>query len=406
MKRKNLFILIIFALPVILFLTRCTKEGPEGPMGPTGEAGANGSSGTVTNYIFYGSGAVIGGTINFNSGVIGKNCNVKIMISAGYSIFDISSTPINFVRGTLASNIYYQVSIVCETPTGLYFYTKDTNLYAPSTGNVINIPVTEVYDYAGVTWDIPNTAFSIKEIKCDSANNIISFEYESSSGMSNAKVVRKYSSSGGLVNTLISNYDSSQYYSYRFNLDSSDNIYISYSYNGTGIVKKYSSAGAFISSNTLTNVNNPSDITIDSSGNIFVFNYDDKKIYKYDNGFAFLISFGGVGTGNGTFGQNGSCYIESDSADNIIVADTGNYLIQKFDNSGSFLNQFESHTFSSYFDVDGTGNIYVNGDSKYSNTGTLITKFSTYGNGIAVENSGANFYLIDSSKSIKKYNRL
>jgi hypothetical protein len=365
--------------------------GPMGPMGPTGP------SGTVTNYIFYGSGSVIGGTVKFNSGIVGKGCKVRIGISGAYSIFNISSSNLNWVRGSLSSNVYYYVEVWGETPKGLEFFLIYTNLYSPSVGNVINVPNTEVYDY-DKEWQIPNQDLYVSDLKCDSSGNVISLEMDEYYSP-NILVIRKYNSSGSLLATLVSNYYSGSGVDYfNFTLDSSNNIYLCYRSNYHDCkVEKFDNSGNPIGSYILSEFSSPRGIAIDSSGNVFISDGQSFRIYKYDSNFNFITSFGGKGTGNGKFSENSpldSLDLVCDSSGNIFVSDVGNNLIQKFDNDGNFISQFEAWCGNLDMDLNNY-NIYTASGSvmiKYSSTGNYVTELYRYDSFKAVDKTGAYFY--------------
>ena len=391
MSKKIYLLILVSSLISVMFFSNCTKEGPMGPMGPMGPTGP---SGTVTNYIFYGSGSVIGGTVKFNPGIVGKGCKVRIEISAAYSIFNISSSNLNWVRGSLSSNVYYFVEVWGETPKGLLFFSIETNLYSPSVGNVINVPNTEVYDY-DKEWQIPNQELYVSDLKCDSSGNVISLEMDEYYSP-NILVIRKYNNSGSFLATLVvsNDYSGSWVNDFNFTLDSSDNIYLCYRSNSVCKVEKFNNSGNPIGSTNLNEISKPCGIAIDSSGNVFISDGQSFRIYKYDSNFNFITSFGGKGTGNGKFSENSSLDLVCDSSGNIFVSDGGNKLIQKFDNDGTFIEQFEAVGFGK-LDMDLNNYIYTAsgmGMIKYSSSGNYVTELGMYASFMAVNKTGAYFY--------------
>ena len=120
----------------------------------------------------------------------------------------------------------------------------------------------------------------------------------------------------------------------------------------------------------------PQGVAVDSYGNVYVADWNNDRIQKFDSSGNFLLKWGSFGSGNGEFfGVDG---VAVDSSDNVYVSD-GNDRIQKFDSNGSFL--LEWGTFGSgdgQFDspegvaVDGSGNIYVADTDNHR-----IQKFST-----------------------------
>ena len=139
--------------------------------------------------------------------------------------------------------------------------------------------------------------------------------------------------------------------------------------------------------------NQPEDVTIDSTGNVFVLDSGNSRVQKFDNTGNFISTFGGPGTGNGLLstpliglGTDGS---------NIFVADNRNNIVQKFDNTGNFTTQFggmgsTNGKFSAPSDVTVSGsNIFVvdNNNSRVQ----LFTSSGTGGNTIAFKSQIGSF---------------
>jgi DNA-binding beta-propeller fold protein YncE len=78
---------------------------------------------------------------------------------------------------------------------------------------------------------------------------------------------------------------------------------------------------------------------VDSSGNVYVSDYSNKRIQKFDSSGNFLLKWGSEGAGDGQFTL--PLGVAVDSSDNVYVTDgsaagVGN-RVQKFDSSGNFL---------------------------------------------------------------------
>jgi M6 family metalloprotease-like protein len=160
-------------------------------------------------------------------------------------------------------------------------------------------------------------------------------------------------------------------------------------------------------------------VAVDGSGNIYVADYYNFRIQKFDANGNFLLTFGKFGSGNGQFKQPYG--IAVDSLNNIIVADTFNNRIQKFDSNGVFLLKFgafggngASGSGDGQFNqplgvtVDSSNNIIVadkgnNRIQKFDSNGTFLLKFGVFGGGngqfanpygVAVDTSN-NIYVAD-----------
>jgi tripartite motif-containing protein 71 len=155
-------------------------------------------------------------------------------------------------------------------------------------------------------------------------------------------------------------------------VDASGNIYVSDSSNNR--VQKFTSFGTFLGWWGYDGVNtgwhgpgsgktgvsgtgdgqfqNPSDVAVDISGNVYVADGSSHRIQKFTSSGAFLGWWGndgvntgwhgpgsgvtGVwGTGDGQF--QGPYGVTADASGNVYVADYGNNRIQKFTSSGTFL---------------------------------------------------------------------
>ena len=66
----------------------------------------------------------------------------------------------------------------------------------------------------------------------------------------------------------------------------------------------------------------------DGSGNVYVMDSNNARIQKFDEGGAFLTTWGSLGSGDGQFMN--LVGVATDGSGNVYVADTGNHRIQKF----------------------------------------------------------------------------
>lgn len=98
--------------------------------------------------------------------------------------------------------------------------------------------------------------------------------------------------------------------------------------------------GTLAISNTVTGLNNPQGIAVDSADNIYVANAGTNTIRKYDSGLTFVDDFGSAGSGDGQFSTPKG--LAFDASDRLYVCDSGNDRVQVFDTSGTFLGKFGS----------------------------------------------------------------
>src|SRR5437773_3992887 len=108
----------------------------------------------------------------------------------------------------------------------------------------------------------------------------------------------------------------------------------------------------------------PFGVATDGSGNVYVADYGNDRIQKFDASGTFVTTWGSSGSGNGQF--NGPGGVATDGSGHVYVADTNNHRIQKFDASGTFVTTWgSSGSGNGQFNgpdgvaTDGSGNVYV-----------------------------------------------
>jgi hypothetical protein len=84
----------------------------------------------------------------------------------------------------------------------------------------------------------------------------------------------------------------------------------------------------------------PAGVATDGSGNVYVADFSNNRIQKFDGNGHFLSTWGSTGSGNGQFSGPGG--VATDLSGNVYVVDTSNDRIQKFDASGTFLTAWGS----------------------------------------------------------------
>jgi tripartite motif-containing protein 71 len=125
---------------------------------------------------------------------------------------------------------------------------------------------------------------------------------------------------------------------------------------GVGRVQKFDTSGNYIATigsygSGLGQFTGISDVSFDSSNNMYVTDPDLLRVSKFDVNGNFLLTWGSSGTGNAQFGSgtllSGGAQlirdgmgIDLDSSNNVYVVDTGNRKIKKFDSSGNYINSW------------------------------------------------------------------
>ena len=173
--------------------------------------------------------------------------------------------------------------------------------------------------------------------------------------------------------------------------DSSGNVYIADFMNNR--IQKFDSEGNFITKWGTPGTGDgqfyqPTGITVDSLGNVFVTEFRNDRIQKFDSEGNFITKWGSEGSGDGQFDT--PLGVAVDSTDSVYVADFNNRRIQKFDSEGNFITKWGSqettngHLFApTGLAVDSLDNVYVVHDNdvvqKFDNDGNFITEWGSSG---------------------------
>lgn len=136
------------------------------------------------------------------------------------------------------------------------------------------------------------------------------------------------------------------------------------------------------------------DIALDAQGNVYV--ADKYRVQKFDNNGKFVRKFGGQGNGDGQFRYlHGTGGVAVDPvAGYVYVSDWGNNRIHKFDRDGRFISTFGvsgkgngQFKYPGPLATDRAGNLYVldagNGRvQKFDRNGRFLLKFGRPGDGV------------------------
>jgi len=171
-------------------------------------------------------------------------------------------------------------------------------------------------------------------------------------------------------------------------IDSNGNLYVS----GNGRIKKYSPDGTYISK--IENTGNEDFsldwyffIAIDNSGNIYACNQGSHNIVKFDSDGNYVTKWGSFGEDNDQFHNPEG--IACDSAGNVYVSDQNNHRISKFSSDGTFITSWGTQgggdgQFNNPHGIaiDASDNVYVadrhNGRVQvFTSNGTFQSKWSS-----------------------------
>jgi sugar lactone lactonase YvrE len=144
---------------------------------------------------------------------------------------------------------------------------------------------------------------------------------------------------------------------------------------------------------------NPEGIAADSSGNIYVADTGNDYVEVFNSSLSTsagnIHEFGGFGSGNGQF--NNPSALTVDGSGNIYVADASNQRIQIFTSSFTYSSQFSDGTSSDVYGITlNGGNIFladsgiVGQVTEYSSSGLLLTQ----GLGISPTNNPSSDSLV------------
>ena len=157
--------------------------------------------------------------------------------------------------------------------------------------------------------------------------------------------------------------------------------------------------------------NIPRSAATDAAGNVYIADFHNHRIQKFDSNGNFLSSWGSFGTSPGQFREPASVAIKGGTR---YVVDHLNHRVQMFDLNGIFMGTFGTKGFGVgqlYFplgiDVDSSGNIYVGEKLAhrvkiFNAAGTQLGVFGSFGSGpgqfnqphdVALD-AGGNVYVV------------
>ena len=166
----------------------------------------------------------------------------------------------------------------------------------------------------------------------------------------------------------------------------------------------------------------PEEVAIDSSGNVYVVDFSNHQVQKFDSNGLLLTMWGSLGSGPGQFSNPSGVAI--DSSGNVYVTDRSTSPIQKFDSNGLFLTRWGSAASGpgqlvnvNGIAIDQSNNVYVVSTStyriqKFDSNGAYLGGWGSFGsapgqfNGllsVAIDSSGNVYTLEEGNNRIQKF---
>ena len=158
----------------------------------------------------------------------------------------------------------------------------------------------------------------------------------------------------------------------------------------------------------------PMGIAIDHEQYVYVADYNNFRIQKFDTEGTFQVKWGSTGSGDDQF--NWPQGVAIDNTGNVYVADRGNRRFTKFDPEGHFIAEWKGEDYPNTngfaciekMDADGNGNIYAVDSCnhhvfRFNSNGQLTARWGSYGTGngefngptgVAADESG-NVFVVD-----------
>jgi tripartite motif-containing protein 71 len=171
---------------------------------------------------------------------------------------------------------------------------------------------------------------------------------------------------------------------------------------GNARVQKFDSDGRLLlqwggRGNAAGQLNQPVGIAVDEQGHIYVSDVGNERVQKFDSDGGFLLEWGGFGAGNGQFHTPRGLAV--DRGGHVYVVDSGNHRVQKFSSRGSFLAKWGTPgTGNGQFflpfgiALDAAGSVYVADTmnhrlQRFDSEGRFLTQWGEWGQGEGLFNS-------------------
>jgi tetratricopeptide (TPR) repeat protein/plastocyanin/sugar lactone lactonase YvrE len=195
-------------------------------------------------------------------------------------------------------------------------------------------------------------------------------------------------------------------------VDSQSDVYVVEFYNYR--IQKFDSNGEFITEwgsrgRDEGQFSDPDGIAVDSQSDVYVADAGNNRIQKFDSNGEFITEWGSYGSAEGEFFRPQGIAVDSQS--DVYVADSLNDRIQKFDSNGEFITEWGSEgSAEGQFNgpdgiaVDSQDNVYVvefynNRIQKFDSNGEFITEWGSEGSAEGQFN-GSQGIAVDSQDNV------
>jgi len=177
-------------------------------------------------------------------------------------------------------------------------------------------------------------------------------------------------------------------------IDSEGNVYVVDQSNSR--IQKFDSTGTYVTQwgsygMDQEQFREPFGIAVDSDNNVYVTERTGHRVQKFDSDGVYITQWGGYGGADGKFIE--PMGIAIDDNDNVYVCEYSGTRVQRFDTDGNYITKWGSDgsgdsQFAGAIAIatDASGNVYVaerNNDrvQKFSSTGAFLTKWGSTGDG-------------------------
>lgn len=159
-------------------------------------------------------------------------------------------------------------------------------------------------------------------------------------------------------------------------------------------------------------------IAVDNDGYVYVVDFGNHRVQKFDSNGAFITKWGSQGTSNGQFILPWAIEVNNGL---VYVSDSDRHNIQIFTTEGEFVKKWETQGFNAPrgIAIDKSGNVFVcNAQGnilKLTSSGQFISKFGTPGSdpgsmasphGIAVDSIGRLFVADMNNNRIQVFTKI